>query len=105
MRITRRGRAATQRGAGVRRGAVDIAGAPGYLCGMRSAVLASLLILAACGDDGGSSGPDASTVAVTRVQCGGATISATVTAPGFMFMPESSTISVGQIVQFDMPGA
>lgn len=70
-------------------------------------VVASLLIpLAACGgDDGGSTEVDASSSTVTRVNCGGATIAATVTAPGFAFTPMSSTITTGQIVQFDMPSS
>jgi len=69
------------------------------------ASLASILALAACGDDGGSTpAVDAATASVVKVACPGATISATVTAPGFMFMPEDSTVAAGQIVKFTMPG-
>lgn len=70
-------------------------------------VVASILCpLAACGgDDGGSTDIDAASSTVSQVTCGGATIAATVTAPGFAFTPMSSTISVGQIVQFDMPSS
>lgn len=70
------------------------------------------LTLAACGDDGGSPaaidaapGPDAPAGPVVSVPCAGATLAETVTAPGFMFVPMTTTISAGQIVQFTMPGS
>lgn len=67
--------------------------------------LASVSLLAACGDDGGSTPIDAPpTSSITSVTCAGATIAATVTAPGFAFTPMSTTISAGEIVQFTMPG-
>ncbi len=68
---------------------------------------AIFLALAACGggDDGSTDQteqPDAEVVPgdVVNVDCAGATIAATISTSGFAFDPESSTISVGEIVHF-----
>lgn len=66
---------------------------------------ASLVSLVACGGDDGGTTVDAPTGPVARVDCAGATIAATVTAPGFAFEPMATMISVGQVVQFTMPVA
>lgn len=75
--------------------------------GMRTfLVVASILVpLVGCGGDDGGDPVDAPASTVSRVTCAGATIAATVTAPGFAFSPMSTTISAGQIVQFDMPSS
>lgn len=71
---------------------------------MRSSLaLASLLSLAACGGDDGGTPVDAPAASVVRVDCAGATIAATVAAPGFAFEPQATMISAGQVVQFTMP--
>jgi len=53
--------------------------------------------------DGGS--PDAAPSVVTEVPCAGATIAATITAPGFAFTPMQSTVALNAVVQFTMPGS
>ena len=68
------------------------------------------VLLAACGDDGGTTLPDAaanidapgSSATVMEVSCTGITPAATVmtTDASFSFMPMATTISVGQVVQF-----
>ncbi len=42
---------------------------------------------------------------VVEVPCAGANPVVTVTAPGFAFSPMAATISVGQVVQFQMPAS
>ena len=67
-----------------------------------------LVLLAACGDDGGTAlpdaatGPDASTNTVMEVSCTGITPAATVmtTDASFSFMPMATTITAGQVVRF-----
>jgi plastocyanin len=92
-------------------------------------LLASSSLLAACGDDGGSTpidaaladgflidapvaidgagpdapSPDAAPSTVVEVPCAGATIASEVTAPGFSFTITDSTIAVDAIVRFTMP--
>lgn len=66
------------------------------------------LLLAACGDDGGSTTPDAPAGidapgnSVTEVDCATVTAAATVTTvdASFSFMPMATTITVGQVVKF-----
>lgn len=64
--------------------------------------------LVACGGDSNST-PDAAKVIdsagaiASEVPCAGATVTATVTAPGFAFtITPSSTIAVAQVVKFEM---
>ncbi len=69
--------------------------------------IAMLLVLAGCtGDDGASVGPDAEAgdSHVTMVSCTGAAVAATVTTSGFAYSPETTTISIGEIVEL-MPGS
>ena len=66
------------------------------------------LAAAACGGgDDSASGDDTADVdapggdeEVTNVDCGTATVAATVTTSGFAFDPETTTISVGDVVHF-----
>jgi plastocyanin len=71
---------------------------------LRLVNLAILLTAVACGgggDDGGDDAPIDSRVSdVVEVDCGGATIAATVTTDGLAFDPETTTISVGEVIQF-----
>lgn len=74
---------------------------------MRSLACAFVL-LAACGDDGGTTTPDAPKsidapgATVTEVSCTGITPAAMVmtTDASFSFMPMATTINVGQVVKF-----
>jgi plastocyanin len=71
---------------------------------MKISVLPALLVFAACGGDDGvtPADPDAEPVVshVTEVSCAGATIAATVTTLGFAYSPETTTIGVGDVVEF-----
>lgn len=63
--------------------------------------------LLACGDDGGTTPPQVdappnNTATVEAVTCP-ATADAAITTTGSAFDPASTTISVGQVVQFTMP--
>ena len=49
--------------------------------------------------------PDAAPSVVMEVPCAGATIAATITAPGFAFTPMQSTVALNAVVQFTMPGS
>lgn len=87
----------------------------------RGAVVVSLAFgLVACGSEG-STGKDAAVASdakvsdakvadapaaiATEVACAGATITATVTAPGFAYSPNAVSIMRGQTVRFEMPGS
>jgi plastocyanin len=71
---------------------------------MRTFVFLVVVSLAACGgDDTSSTTIDAPASTVTKLTCAGASVAATVTAPGFAFTPATSTITAGQIVKFTMP--
>ncbi|MEZ4403172.1 MAG: hypothetical protein R3B06_24320 [Kofleriaceae bacterium] len=69
----------------------------------------SLAVAACGGDDGGTPAVDAAVTVdapagpVAVVACAGVTADATVTAPGFAFMPASTSITAGQVVKFTMP--
>ncbi len=65
-------------------------------------VLCSVAACSGGGDDGGSA-PDAEPIVsnVTEVDCASATIAGTITTSGFTFSPDSLTISVGEVVEFD----
>ncbi len=72
------------------------------------ALIASLVVCAACGG-GSSSPPDAPSSSgadanpndpVQIVPCAGATIAQTITTPGFMYSPMTTTIQHDQIVHF-----
>lgn len=71
---------------------------------MKALIIPALLVFAACGgDDGVQPAPDSEPVVgsnVTEVSCNGATIAATVTTVGFAYSPETTTISVGEVVEF-----
>lgn len=70
----------------------------------------AFVLLAACGDDGGTTTPDApktidapaSSATVMEVSCTGITPAASVmtTDASFSFMPMATTITVGQVVKF-----
>ena len=68
----------------------------------------AFVLLAACGDDGGTTTPDAPktidapAASVTEVNCTGITPAAMVmtTDANFSFMPMMTTITVGQVVKF-----
>lgn len=69
-------------------------------------IMASTLV--GCGSDSTAT-PDAAKVVdsapaiASEVPCGGATVTATVTAPGFAYtITPSSTITVNQVVKFEM---
>ena len=66
--------------------------------------LAALLLVPACGDDGGGDPPiDAPPSSVMGVSCSGATIAAEVTTVGFAFDPAATTVPAGSVVRFTMP--
>lgn len=62
------------------------------------------LSAAACSDDPSPPDQDAAALVAREVGCP-AVVAATVTAPGFAFMPSLVTLSPGDIVKFAMPAS